>query len=97
MRIRPIQDKIVVRPDEVSNTSTGGIVLTSTDTAEQCQGTVVAAGPGGFDENGVRQPMPVSEGDRIVYNKHANDRSTVNVTGEELVIITEDAIFAIIK
>lgn len=96
MKIRAIGDKIIVRPDPAAVQSTGGIILTATDTTAQDQGTVIAVGPGTYNEDGEFVNINVSEGDRVVYNKHTNARSTLTVDGDEYVFLTEDSIFAII-
>ena len=97
-KIKPLGDRVVVRPltdEEQGTVSASGIIIP--DTAEKetpAQGVVIAVGPGKFDD-GTREPMDVSEGDRIIFSKYGYEE--VEVGGEEYYIISASNILGIIN
>ncbi len=85
-KIRPLQDRIVVRPIEADEKSAGGIYLPDTAKEKPLQGKVIAVGPGKFIESkGDRVPPPLNAGDRVIYGKYAG--TDIKVQGEELKIL----------
>ncbi len=93
--IRPIGDRVVLRAQEAEEMSDGGIIIPGTVSEKPDIGQVVAIGPGLYGENDVRQPLMVSEGDVITFAKSGG--STISVDGEELIVIHEHDIIAIIE
>ena len=86
INIRPLKDRIVVRPLEGESKSAGGIILPDTAKEKPMQGEVVAVGPGKFIESkGDRVPPPLNNGDRVIYGKYAG--TDVQIEGEEYKIL----------
>ena len=93
MKIRPLQDRILVkRVDEESKTS-GGIIIPDTAKEKPQEGKVVAVGPGKTLENGKLAEPAVRKGDRILFSKYAG--TEINVEGVEHIIIREDDVLAV--
>ena len=95
MKIRPLQDRVVVRRMEEETTSAGGIVLPGSATEKPAQGEVLAVGPGKRLDSGDTQPVDVSVGDTVVFGKYSSN--TVKVDDEELLILNESEIFGVIE
>ena len=95
MKIRPLQDRVVVRRMEEETTSAGGIVLPGSATEKPAQGEVLAVGPGKRLDGGDTQPVDVSVGDTVVFGKYSSN--TVKVGDEELLILSESEIFGVIE
>jgi chaperonin GroES len=95
MSIRPLQDRVVVRRLDTETTTIGGIVLPGSAAEKPNQGEVVAVGPGKRLDNGELQPVAVSIGDRILFGKYSP--TEIKIDGEELLIINESDIFAVIE
>ena len=96
MKIRPLHDRVVVRRNEEEQMSAGGIVLPGSAKEKPNQGEVVAVGTGRILENGQSRPLDVKVGDKIVFGKYAGN-DTIEVDGEELIIISETDIKAVIE
>jgi chaperonin GroES len=93
MKIRPLQDRVLVkRIDEEAKTK-GGIIIPDTAKEKPQEGKVVAVGKGKVTEDGKLQPLDVKKGDRVLFNKYSG--SEVNVDGEEHLIMREEDILAI--
>ena len=93
MKIRPLQDRILVkRIDEEAKTK-GGIIIPDTAKEKPQEGKVVAVGKGKVTEDGKLQPLDVKKGDRVLFNKYSG--TEVNVEGEEHLIIREEDVLAI--
>ncbi len=95
MKIRPLQDRVVVRRMEEETTSAGGIVLPGSATEKPAQGEVLAVGPGKRLDSGDTQPVDVNVGDTVVFGKYSSN--TVKVGDEELLILSESEIFGVIE
>ena len=95
MKIRPLQDRVVVRRMEEETTSAGGIVLPGSATEKPAQGEVLAVGPGKRLDTGDTQPVDVNVGDTVVFGKYSSN--TVKVDDEELLILNESEIFGVIE
>ncbi len=93
--IRPLQDRVVVRRLESETTTAGGIVIPDTAAEKPNQGEVVAVGPGARLDNGEIRAVAVQPGDRILFGKYSPNEITVE--GEELLIIREADILAVIE
>ena len=95
MKIRPLNDRVlVVRIEEEEKTS-GGIIIPDTAKEKPQEGKVIAAGPGKFDDNGKRMPLGVKEGDRVLFGKYAGN--DIKIDGVEHLIMREDDILAILE
>jgi chaperonin GroES len=96
MKVVPLGDKVVVKRLEADSATAGGIVLPdSAQDHQQQQGRVLSVGDGQVTAAGVRSPFQVQEGDRVVFRSYAG--TEVKVDGQELLILREDDILAVIE
>ncbi len=95
VRIRPLDDRVVVKPLESDEKTAGGIFLPDTAKEKPQKGKIMAVGPGKVLENGKRAPMNVSVGDIVLFAKFGG--TEVQVEGEELMIMRESDLLALIK
>ena len=95
MKIRPLQDRILVKRVEEEEKTQGGIIIPDTAKEKPQQGIVVAAGPGKANEDGKIRPLDVKKGDKVLFGKYSG--SEVEVDGEEHLIIREEDILAIVQ
>lgn len=93
VKIRPLDDRVVVQRFEAEEKTAGGIVLPDSAREKPQQGTVIAAGPGKLLDSGERGQMSVKVGDRIFYGKYAG--TEVDINGDELVVLRESDILAV--
>jgi len=94
LKIRPLDDRVVVQPNEPEERTPGGIVLPDTAKEKPLQGKVVAVGPGKLiEKTGERGKMSVKVGDRVIYGKYSG--TEVELEGEKYVILRENDILAI--
>lgn len=91
----PLHDRVLVRRSETESQSEGGIVFVESAKEKPSQGTVLAVGPGKHDKSGVFVSTTVKEGDTVLFAKGAGLK--VKIDDEELVMITENELFATIK
>jgi len=96
MNIQPLGDRVVVKPLEAEEKTKGGIVLPDTAKEKPQEGKVVAVGKGKVLESGTTQALEVKVGDRVLYGKYSGTEVTTK-DGEELLIMREEDILAIIK
>jgi len=96
MEIRPLGDRVVVKPLEAESKTKGGIVLPDTAKEKPQEGKIVAVGKGKILENGNLQSLEVKVGDKVLYGKYSGNEITTK-EGEELLIMREEDILAIIK
>lgn len=96
MEIKPLGDRVVIKPLEAENKTKGGIVLPDTAKEKPQEGKVVAVGKGKVLDNGTVQPPEVKVGDKVLYGKYSGNEITTK-EGEELLIMREEDILAIIK
>jgi chaperonin GroES len=94
MNVVPLNDKIVVKRLDAADKTEGGIILPDTAKEKPRQGKVRSLGDGKLLENGKRAPFQVKEGDRVLFTSYAGNEVTID--GEELLIMTEDDILAIV-
>jgi chaperonin GroES len=92
MKLKPLGDRLIVRPVEEEETTASGIVLPETAKEKPQKGTVVAAGDGAIAEDGTRRPLDVSEGDEVLYSKYGG--TDITVEGEELLVLRESDVLA---
>jgi len=95
MKIRPLQDRILVRRLEERGVKKGGIIIPDTAKEKPQEGEVIAVGSGKIGEDGKRQPMEVKKGDKILFGKYSG--SEVKIGDEEYLIIREDEVLGIIE
>jgi chaperonin GroES len=94
MKLKPLDDRVVVKPIEAEEVTKSGIVLPDTAKEKPQEGEVVAVGPGKY-ENGKRVPMDVKVGDRVIYSKYGG--TEVKIEGEEHLILSQRDILAIVE
>ena len=94
-KLRPLGDRVVVRPTPREEMTKSGIVLPDTAKEKPQEGTIVAVGPGRTLDDGSREAIDVSEGQRVLYAKYAG--TEFKVEGEELLIISQKDILAVVE
>jgi chaperonin GroES len=95
MKIRPLHDRVIVKRLEEDRTSPGGIVIPDTAAEKPTKGKIVAVGKGKILEDGEVRPCDVKVGDKILFGKY--DGTEVQVDGQELVVMREEDVMAIIE
>jgi len=95
MKIQPLGDRVLVKPLEAESKTKGGIVLPDTAKEKPQEAEVVAVGKGKTMEDGSLKPLEVKAGDKVLYGKYSGNEITKD--GEELLIMREEDILAIIK
>jgi len=94
-KIKPLQDRILVRRLEEKEVKQGGIIIPDTAKEKPQEGEVVAVGPGKVTEDGERQPMEVKVGDKILFGKYSG--SEVKLGDEEFLIMREEDVLGILQ
>jgi chaperonin GroES len=94
MKIRPLNDRVIVKRVEEETKTTGGIIIPDTAKEKPQEGKVIAAGPGKFADTGKRNPLQVKAGDRIFFSKWAG--TEIKIDGEEHIFMKEDDILGIL-
>jgi chaperonin GroES len=95
MKIRPLNDRILVIREEEEQKSAGGIIIPDTAKEKPQRGKIVSAGPGKVGEDGKRKPLEVKSGDRILFSKYAG--TEIKIDGVEHVFMKEDDILSIVE
>ena len=95
MKIKPLNDRILVSRVEEEQKSAGGIIIPDTAKEKPQEGKVVEAGPGKVDDSGKRIPIQVKKGDRILFSKYAGN--DVKIDGKEYIFMREDDILCILE
>jgi chaperonin GroES len=93
--IRPLGDKVLVKRLEAESTTAGGIVLPDTAKEKPKRGTIVSVGDGRLLDTGKRQPLQVKAGDQVLFTSYAG--TEVKVSGEEMLIMDESDILAVLE
>lgn len=94
--LKPLYDRVVVKPiEEKEGKTPSGIIIPDTAKEKPSEGEVIAVGEGRLLENGQTVPLKVKVGDKVVYSKYAGNELVVD--GEELIVLREDDILAIIE
>jgi chaperonin GroES len=94
-KLRPLGDRVVVRPSEREEMTKSGIVLPDTAKEKPQEGTIVAAGPGRILDDGTRESMDVKAGDKVLYAKYAG--TEFKIEGEDLLIVKQSDILAVVE
>jgi chaperonin GroES len=95
MKIRPLHDRVVVRRKEEESTSAGGIVIPDSATEKPSTGEVLATGNGKVTDSGEVRALDVKVGDTVYFGKYSG--TEIKVDGEELLIMREDDIIAVVE
>ena len=95
MKIRPLHDRVIVKRMEEERTSPGGIVIPDAAAEKPIKGEVVAVGNGKIQDNGELRALDVKTGDTVLFGKYAG--TEVKVDGEELLVMKEDDIMAVVE
>src|SRR5437660_12671496 len=92
LKIRPLEDRVVVKQIEAEEKTAGGIVLPDTAKEKPQRGKVLAVGPGKMLDSGERSPISVKDGDEVLFGKYSG--TDIKVDGEEIKILRESDILA---
>jgi len=95
LKIRPLQDRLVLRRLEDERKTASGIVIPDTAAEKPDQGEVLAVGPGKIDDNGKVHPVSIKVGEKVLFGKYAGQN--IKVEGEELLVVKEDDVIAIVE
>ena len=96
VKIKPLEDKILVQANEAETTTASGLVIPDTAKEKPPEGTVVAVGPGRWDEDGEKRiPLDVSEGDVVIYSKYGG--TEIKYNGEEYLILSARDVLAVVS
>jgi chaperonin GroES len=95
MNLKPLGDRLVIKPTEQEDVTSSGIFLPETAKEKPQQGKVIAAGPGGRKENGDRISLDVQVNDTVLYAKYAG--TTIKLDGQEFLILKETDVLAIVE
>ena len=95
MNLTPLHDRVLVRPSKPEEVTSGGIIIPDTAKEKPMQGEIIAAGPGKTTEDGKLVILQVKVGDSVLYGKYAG--TEVSVSGEDLLIMREPDIFAVLS
>ena len=94
MNLKPLEDRIVVKPGEAEERTASGLVIPDTAKEKPQQGEVVAVGPGRIGDDNERVPMDIAAGDTVVYSKYGGTEITVD--GQDLLILSARDVLAIL-
>jgi len=95
MKIRPLQDRIIVKRVDEEETTKGGIIIPDTAKEKPQEGKVIAVGKGKLNEAGKLQPLDVKKGDKVLFSKYAG--TEINIEGVEHLIIREDDVLGVVE
>jgi len=95
MKLKPLQDRILVQRVEEETTTKGGIIIPDTAKEKPAEGKVVAVGNGKLGDDGKRIPLEIKKGDRILFGKYSG--TEVKIEGDEYLIMREDDVLGIIE
>ncbi len=92
--LKPLEDRVVVKPSEEEETTASGIVIPDTAKERPQEGEVIAVGPGRF-EDGQRIPLDINVGDKVIYSKYGG--TEVKVEGDEYLILSARDVLAVLQ
>ena len=95
MKIRPLHDRVVIRRTEEERTSPGGIVIPDAAAEKPVKGEVIAVGNGKLLDNGEVRALDLKTGDKVLFGKYSG--TEVKVEGEEVLVMREDDVMAVIE
>ena len=94
MKIRPLQDRVIVKRVKEEEKTKGGIIIPDTAKEKPIEGEVIAVGNGKVQEDGKVRPLDIKAGDRVLFGKYAG--TEVKLDGTDILVVKEDDIFAIL-
>jgi chaperonin GroES len=94
MKLRPLQDRVLIRRIEEATKTPGGIIIPDTAKEKPMEGEIVAAGPGARGEDGRLHPLDVKSGDRVLFGKWSG--TEIKLDGEDLIIMKESDIMGVV-
>ena len=97
MKVKPLGDRIIVRREESSEKTTGGIILPDNAKQKPQRGTVLAVGPGKMLKDGTRRPLQVKEGDRVLFTTWAGDEYKDRGSKDVILIMHEEDVMAVVE
>ncbi len=95
VNIKPLEDRLVVKPLEAEQTTASGLVIPDTAKEKPQEGEVMAIGPGRIDDKGNRVPLDVAVGDKVIYSKYGG--TEVKYAGEEYLILSARDVLAVVS
>ena len=95
MKLRPLQDRVIVKPSEAESKTASGILLPDVAKEKPTRGKVIAVGPGKLDDKGRKMELAVRAGDTVYYGKYSG--TEVELIGEKLVIVRETDILGVLE
>ena len=95
MKVRPLNDRVLVKRVDAEQKTAGGIIIPDTAKEKPQQGEVIAVGPGAVKEDGTRTPLSVKAGDRVLFSKYAG--TEIKVDGDEQIFMRESDILAVFE
>ena len=95
MKIRPLNDRVLVLRVEEEEKTAGGIIIPDTAKEKPQEGRIIATGPGKLSEDGTRVPLEVKEGDRVLFSKYAG--TEIKLDGVDHLMMREDDILAVVS
>ncbi len=95
MKIRPLQDRIIVKRVDEEETTKGGIIIPDSAKEKPQEGKVIAVGKGKISDDGKVQKLDVKKGDKVLFSKYAG--TEINIEGEEHLIIREDDVLGVVE
>jgi len=95
MELRPLDDRVVIKPSEAQDKTAGGIFLPDTAKEKPQIGKIVWVGPGKVQEDGKRTPMSVKKSDEVIYGKYTGNE--IEIDGEKYVIVREADLLGIVE
>ncbi len=95
MTVKPLADRVLIRPIEMTEVKKGGIIIPDTAKEKPVEGEIMEVGPGRLTEDGKKIPMEIKKGDRVLYGKYSGTEVTID--GNEYLIMRESDVFAIVS
>jgi chaperonin GroES len=95
MKVRPLQDRVLIRRVPEEEKTKGGIIIPDTAKEKPAEGEVIAAGNGKLDDKGTLRPLQVKKGDRVLFGKYSG--SDIKIDGVDHLILREDDILGVIE
>ena len=95
MKLKPLQDRVIVKQDEAEEKTKSGILLPDAAKEKPTRGKVISVGPGKLDDKGRLMPLGVKANDTIIYGKYSGN--DIEVDGKKFVILRESEIFGVVE
>ena len=95
MKVRPLNDRVLIKRVADKETTSGGLIIPEAAKEKQARGKVIAVGNGRSDDNGDRRPLDVKKGDEVLFGKYSS--TEIKLEGDDLIILKEEEILAVIE